>query len=235
MARTASRFSRSRAPWWTERSAWPPPKNWQSANDATLKTKGKNAVCIRTGYAEGAVCALVVLDADGEDAIAVVERLLAEMCAGIRVPHVQTQRGAGGRHYYFRSTESGLAANLKSGAKLVIGGVTTNVDVRAGHNGEGIGCILAPPTAVVGGVGEVRAATGTRDPRGALDAGRARGIVGRAPWTQTKSKSAFRSHRPRRCPWRRVHRTREAQTGCVARRHHAGGRRDGRDTDPRGA
>ncbi len=30
-----------------------PPKNWQS--DATLKARGKNAVCIRTGYTEGAV------------------------------------------------------------------------------------------------------------------------------------------------------------------------------------
>jgi hypothetical protein len=128
-----------------------PPKNWQSADPSALKAKRKNAVCIRTGYTDGAACPLVVIDADGADAIAVVERLLAETCAGFNVPQVQTQRGATGRHYYFRSTESGLAATLKSGAKLVIAGVQTNVDVRAGSKGEGIGCILAPPTAVVGG------------------------------------------------------------------------------------
>ena len=74
-----------------------PPKNWQSGTEATLKTKGKNAVCIRTGHTEGAVCPLVVIDADGEDAIAVVEGLLAET-AGLqgKVPRVQTQRGANG-------------------------------------------------------------------------------------------------------------------------------------------
>ena len=120
-----------------------PPKNWQSAPMQSLKAQGKNAVCIRTGYTDGAACPLVVVDADGADAIAVVERLLAETCTGIPVPQVQTQRGATGRHYYFRSTESGLAATLKSGAKLVIRGVTTNVDVRAGSNGEGAGCIMA--------------------------------------------------------------------------------------------
>ena len=130
-----------------------PPKSWQSAPAGFpgLKAKGQNAVCIRTGYTEGAECCLVVVDADGEDAIEVVERLVAETCAGLQVPQVQTQRGAAGRHYYFRATATGLAATLKSGAKLVIGGVQTNVDVRAGSNGEGVGCILAPPTAVVGG------------------------------------------------------------------------------------
>jgi hypothetical protein len=157
-----------------------PPKNWQSAPAGSpgLKTKGQNAVCIRTGYAEGAEGCLVVVDADGEDAIEEVERLVAETCAGLQVPRVQTQRGAAGRHYYFRATATGLAANLKSGARLVIGGVQTNVDVRAGSNG-GRGRVY--PRAADGGGGrwEVRAATGPGDPRGALDARRARGNIGR--------------------------------------------------------
>jgi hypothetical protein len=108
-------------------------------------------VCIRTGFTVGAACPLVVLDADGVDALAVVERLLAETCTGLKVPKVQTQRGPAGRHYYFRAVAQGAAASLKSSAKLVIRGVQTNVDVRAGSNGDGVGCILAPPTAVVGG------------------------------------------------------------------------------------
>ncbi len=45
-----------------------------------LRLKGKNAVCIRTGYTEGAALPLVVIDADGEDAIVLVESLLAETC-----------------------------------------------------------------------------------------------------------------------------------------------------------
>jgi hypothetical protein len=126
-----------------------PPQNWQSAAQSDLRFKGKNAVCIRTGYTEGAALPLVVVDADGDDAIAVVESLLAETCAGLAVPQVQTQRGAGGRHYYFRAT--GLASNLKSGAKLVIRGQQTSVDIRAGSTGEGVGCVLAPPTSVTGG------------------------------------------------------------------------------------
>ena len=128
-----------------------PPQNWQSAAQSDLRFKGKNAVCIRTGYTDGAVLPLVVVDADGDDAIAVVESLLAETCAELnqKVPRVQTQRGAGGRHYYFRAT--GHAASMRSGAKLVIRGAQTNVDVRAGSNGEGVGCVLAPPTAVTGG------------------------------------------------------------------------------------
>ena len=127
-----------------------PPPNWQLAPQSDLRLKGKNAVCIRTGYTEGAVLPLVVVDADGEDAIAVVESLLAET-AGLNqtVPQVQTQRGASGRHYYFSA--SGHAATLRSGAKLVIRGVQTSVDIRAGSNGEGVGCVLAPPTAVTGG------------------------------------------------------------------------------------
>ena len=126
-----------------------PPQNWQSAPQSDLRFKGKNAVCIRTGYTEGAALPLVVVDADGDDAIVLVESLLEETCAGLAVPQVQTQRGASGRHYYFRAT--GPAASLKSGARLVIRGQQTNVDIRAGSNGEGVGCVLAPPTAVTGG------------------------------------------------------------------------------------
>jgi hypothetical protein len=127
-----------------------PPPNWQMAPQNDLRFKGKNAVCIRTGYTEGAALPLVVMDADGDDAIAVVDSLLADTCAGLAVPQVQTQRGATGRHYYFRASV-GAARCLKSGAKLVIRGVQTNVDIRAGSNGEGVGCILAPPTSVTGG------------------------------------------------------------------------------------
>jgi hypothetical protein len=72
-----------------------PPKNWQSTDSPALKTRGKNAVCIRTGYTDGAVCPLVVVDADGEDAIAVVEGLLAETCpVGTKVPQVQKPSAA---------------------------------------------------------------------------------------------------------------------------------------------
>ena len=127
-----------------------PPPNWQLAPQNDLRFKGKNAVCIRTGYTEGALLPLVVIDADGEDAIAVVESLLAETAGlNLKVPQVKTQRGASGRHYYFKAT--GPAATLRSGAKLVIRGAQTNVDIRAGSNGEGVGCVLAPPTTVTGG------------------------------------------------------------------------------------
>jgi hypothetical protein len=112
-----------------------------------LKLKGQNACCIRTGYLDSSNCSLVVVDADGQDAIAVVDELIRRTCRGIVVPMVQTQRGPNGRHYYFRATQT---TNLKSGAKLVIDGVQTNVDVRAGANGEGVGCVLAPPTSVTG-------------------------------------------------------------------------------------
>ena len=40
---------------------------------------------------------------------------------------------------------------MRSGAKLVIDGEPTSIDIRAGSNGEGVGCVLAPPTVVVGG------------------------------------------------------------------------------------
>ena len=61
-----------------------------------------------------------------------------------------SRRSAGptGGTTIFRATQT---TNLKSGAKLVIDGVQTNVDVRAGTNGEGVGCVLAPPTSVTGG------------------------------------------------------------------------------------
>ena len=128
-----------------------PPQNWQLAPQNDLRFKGKNAVCIRTGYTEGAVLPLVVIDADGEDAIAVVESLLAETAGlNLKVPQVKTQRGASGRHYYFKASV-GSARFLKSGAKLVIRGAQTNVDLRAGSNGAGVGCVLAPPTTVTGG------------------------------------------------------------------------------------
>ena len=76
-----------------------PPKNWQSA-EQTLKFKGKNACCIRTGFGRNN-CSLVVVDADGADAIVVVDELVRRTCQGLVVPMVQTQRGANGRHYYF--------------------------------------------------------------------------------------------------------------------------------------
>jgi hypothetical protein len=92
-----------------------PPPNWQSAAQAELRFKGKNAACVRTGYCPDSTCPLVVVDADGADAIVVVEALLAGTCAGLVVPQVQTQRGPNGRHYYFRA---GPTTNLRSGAKF---------------------------------------------------------------------------------------------------------------------
>ena len=77
-----------------------PPKNWQSAEQSELKFYNKNACCIRTGYL-ATNCSLVVVDADGADAIVVVDELVRRTCRGLVVPMVQTQRGANGRHYYF--------------------------------------------------------------------------------------------------------------------------------------
>ena len=128
------------------------PAKWQMLAQDKMRFANKNAVCVRTGTSRstGAQTPLVVVDADGLDAIAVVERLLARTGVDASlVPQVQTQRGESGRHYYFRAT--GLAATMKSGAKLVVDGAQTNVDVRAGSNGEGVGCVLAPPTKVLGG------------------------------------------------------------------------------------
>jgi hypothetical protein len=124
------------------------PAKWQMLPQGEMRFANKNAVCVRTGT--GAQTPLVVVDADGADAIAVVEQLLVRTGVDARlVPQVRTQRGESGRHYYFRA--QGLAGTLKSGAKIVVDGAQTNVDVRAGSNGEGVGCVLAPPTKVLGG------------------------------------------------------------------------------------
>jgi hypothetical protein len=61
-----------------------PPKNWQSAEQSALRFKGKNACCVRTGYSDS-VCSLVVVDADGADAIVVVARAAA--AAGTELVH----------------------------------------------------------------------------------------------------------------------------------------------------
>ena len=54
-----------------------------------------------------------MVDAGGEDAIEVVERLVAETCAGIQVPRVKTQRGETGRTLLF----SRLCKPLQGGVK----------------------------------------------------------------------------------------------------------------------
>ena len=135
------------------------PARWQLLPQTELRARNKSAVCVRTGSGataqpgqpgQTAPKALVVVDADGADAIEVVARLLARTGVDPRtVPQVQTQRGPTGRHFYFAGL--GLATSLKSGAKLVIDGNPTSVDIRAGSNGEGVGCVLAPPTVVNGG------------------------------------------------------------------------------------
>jgi hypothetical protein len=55
--------------------------------------------------------------------------------------------------YYFAATERTgtvtAAWTPKSGAQLAIDGQLANVDVRAGCDGEGVECVLAPPTTVV--------------------------------------------------------------------------------------
>ena len=122
------------------------PAQWQRLPQSELRFRNKNAVCVRTGSG------MLVVDADGAEAIEVVAGLLARTGVDASaVPQVQTQRGANGRHFYFAAPDGSLAATLKSGAKLVIDGNQTDVDVRAGSNGEGIGCVLAPPTKVTGG------------------------------------------------------------------------------------
>ena len=124
------------------------PTGWQRGKKQPQRDK--NAVCIRTGFSDA--LSLVVVDADGDDAIATFEALARR--AGVdlaRVPQVQTQRGASGRHFYFRAEAATLAATMRSAAKLVIDGTPTSIDVRAGSNGEGVGCVLAPPTKVTGG------------------------------------------------------------------------------------
>jgi hypothetical protein len=127
------------------------PRGWQ--RDARgQKARNKNAVCVRTGFAADAAFSLVVVDADGVDACATFESLARR--AGVdlaRVPQVQTQRGASGRHFYFRAVAGTLAAALRSTAKIAVDGAQTSIDIRAGANGEGVGCVLAPPTVVTGG------------------------------------------------------------------------------------
>ena len=129
------------------------PAQWQRLPQSELRFRNKNAVCVRTGSGDRTgERPLVVVDADGAHAIEVVAGLLARTGVDASaVPQVQTQRGANGRHFYFAAAEGSFAATLKSGAKLVIDGNQTGVDVRAGSNGEGIGCVLAPPTIVTGG------------------------------------------------------------------------------------
>ncbi len=124
------------------------PKEWQKLPHADLRLRRRNmsAVCVIAG------AGIVVVDADGADAIAVVERLLVSTGIDARtVPQVQTQRGPNGRHYYFAAAEGTAAWSLTNSVELVIDGQTTKVDIRAGCNGAGTGCVIAPPTKVVGG------------------------------------------------------------------------------------
>jgi P4 family phage/plasmid primase-like protien len=130
-----------------------PPKEWAtlSPNAPSMRRKG-NAVCIRTGPSESGRH-VVVIDADGDDAISAVVRLLEGSL--LSVPQVQTQRGPSGRHFYFFAEPGSVASTLKSSAGLVIDGVKTGVDIRAGcrvgEKTEGVGFVLAPPTVVTGG------------------------------------------------------------------------------------
>jgi len=139
------------------------PARWQLLSQPELRFRNKNAVCVRTGlsdFSDDAACPAspvsllspVVVDADGDAAIATFESLARR--AGVelgRVPQVQTQRGASGRHFYFRAVADTLGATMRSTAKVVVDGNPTSIDIRAGSNGEGIGCVLAPPTVVTGG------------------------------------------------------------------------------------
>ena len=132
-----------------------PPKKWQllSPTDPTMRRAG-NAVGIRCGppaRPEGRH--IIVMDADGADAIDIVMRMLERTCAAgfhARVPQVQTQRGPGGRHFYFFAEPGSLASTLGSRAGLDIAGVKTGVDIRAGYRGketnESVGFVFAPPT-----------------------------------------------------------------------------------------
>ena len=148
-----------------------PPKDWAAlAPNAPSMRRAGNAVCIRTG--PGAHQAhqshqaheesedleprhIVVVDADGADAIVAFERVLARSFVTAPVPQVQTQRGPSGRHFYFFAEPGSLAATLKSTTGLTFDGVKTGIDIRAGYKGptknEGVGFVFAPPTVVVGG------------------------------------------------------------------------------------
>jgi hypothetical protein len=109
-----------------------PPRNWAALSPlAPSMRRAGNAVCIRTG--PGAAPAgsdrsegrhIVVVDADGVDAIAVVERVIQHCAPGFlaRVPQVETQRGPSGRHFYFFAQSGAIAATLKSTAGLTIDG-----------------------------------------------------------------------------------------------------------------
>jgi hypothetical protein len=126
------------------------PTGWQRGDPK--KPRNKNAVCVRTGFTHDAPISLVVVDADGHAAIATFEALARRAGVDLAlVPQVQTQRGSSGRHYYFRASPDTFASTLRSTAKIVVDGAQTSIDVRAGTNGEGVGCILAPPTVVTGG------------------------------------------------------------------------------------
>ena len=137
-----------------------PPADWGNLDpkDARMRKPG-NAVCIRGGppaRADGKH--VVVVDADGADAIDVVMRLLERTCEPgfhARIPQVQTQRGPSGRHFYFFAEPGSHASTLKSPTGLVIDGAKVDIDLRAGYRGtektEGRGFVYAPPTAARGG------------------------------------------------------------------------------------
>jgi hypothetical protein len=167
---TVSRGSALRARSGKAKKTFVPPRNWAALSPAapSMRRAG-NAVCIRTGpaAAAGSEGRHIVVDADGVDAIAVVERVIrtcAQNGEGLlaRVPQVETQRGPSGRHFYFFAQCGTIAATLKSTAGLTIDGAKTGVDIRAGYRGangsagsavtnEGVGFVFAPPTVVTGG------------------------------------------------------------------------------------
>jgi len=140
------------------------PYNWPYDHPLVIRSTSGNAVSIRTGYNDiydnpknrkkhrkkHYTLPLVVLDADDKDAIQTVDKLLDDMCDGIRVPQVQSQRGESGRHYYFRA-DGLLSRKLTTKVGLVINGEKTKIDLLAGYNGVGVGNVLAPPTALTGG------------------------------------------------------------------------------------
>ena len=120
-----------------------PPKGWAalSPTDRAMRRAG-NAVGIRTGppaRPEGRH--VVVVDADGTDAIDVVHRLLVRTCEPgfhARIPQVQTQRGPSGRHFYFFAEPGSHASTLGSKAGLIIDGdVVTRAFARRGWSWGG--------------------------------------------------------------------------------------------------
>ena len=126
------------------------PTAWQRGE--LERARYRNAVAIRGGFVPDAPLSLVIVDADGDDAIATFTDLARRTGVDLSaVPQVQTQRGPGGRHYYFRAVANTRSALLRSAAKIFVDGTETCIDVRAGSNGTGVGCVFAPPTAVTGG------------------------------------------------------------------------------------